>query len=349
MKYHAAIIDGVAVFAETPAPEMGDSRAPNTLTAILSVALGAVRAAALAAAGWAGRGDGKAADAAATEAMRAVLGEAPGRGTVVIGEGEKDGAPMLFNGEQLGDGIGAEFDIAVDPLECTDLCAAGLPGAMTTIAFAEGGTLWSPGPAHYMDKLVAGPPARGVVDIRDDPARAVRRVAEALDKPVTGVGVVVLDKPRHAELIAQLRATGATVRTPSAGDVAGALLALLPDTGVDVLIGVGGTPEGVMTACAVRSLEGAMQGRLAPQRDAEAAAVRAAGRSTTEILDVSDLARGPALFAACGVTGGELLRAPWHEGPYIFTESLLVYAGAVRWVVEATPALRLPEVFGCRS
>ncbi|MBA3328649.1 MAG: fructose-bisphosphatase class II family protein, partial [Solirubrobacterales bacterium] len=287
---------------------------------------------------WAGRGDGKAADAAATEAMRSVLGQAPGCGTVVIGEGEKDGAPMLFNGERLGDGDGPQFDIAVDPVECTDLCAAGLPGALTTIAFAQGGTLWSPGPAHYMDKLVAGAPARAAVDLTDDPQSIVQRVAETLDKPVSEVGVIVLDKPRHAELVQVLREIGATVRTPSAGDVAGALLALMPGTGVDLLMGVGGTPEGVMTACAVQSLEGAMQGRLAPQGDAEAEAIRESGLSTTEILGDRDLARGPALFAACGVTGGDLLRAPWREGPLVYTESLLVCGGAVRWVVEATRA-----------
>jgi fructose-1,6-bisphosphatase II len=343
------IIGAMAVLAETPARETGDRRAPETLTALLPAALGAARTAALAAAGWAGRGDGKAADASATEAMRAVLDRAPGRGTVVIGEGEKDGAPMLFNGERLGDAGGPAFDIAVDPLECTDLCAAGLPGAMTTIALAEAGTLWSPGPAHYMDKLVAGAPAAHALDLRDDPERTVRRVAEALGKPVGDVVVVVLDKPRHADLVRTLRALGATVRTPSAGDVAGALLALLPDTGVDLLMGVGGTPEGVMTACAVRSLDGAMQGRLAPQREAEGAAVLAAGRSTTEILDAGDLAGGLALFAACGVTGGELLRAPWHEGPLVYTESLLVCAGVVRRVVEATPAVRPPGVIGCRS
>lgn len=323
---------------EASALRVTDEGTGDPLVALTPLALGAVRAAAIAASGFAGRGDGKAADRAATEAMRSVLGEAEGCGTVVIGEGEKDGAPMLFNGERLGHGRGEEFDIAVDPLECTDLCAAGLPGAMTTIALAERGSLFSPGPAHYMDKLVTGADARAAIDLDDGPERTAQRVAEALGKPAEEVCVVVLDKPRHEELIERLRATGAQVRTPSAGDVAASLQAVLPGTDVDLLMGVGGTPEGVMSACAVRALDGAMQGRLAPQSDPEAAAVKDAGFSTTDILEADDLAGGPALFAATGVTGGELLRGPWREGPYIFTQSLVISARGIRWVVEANRA-----------
>jgi fructose-1,6-bisphosphatase II len=228
-------------------------------------ALAATRAAAVAAARWAGGGDAHAADGAATAAMRTVLDQAPGSGTVVTGEGAKDEAPMLADGERLGRG-GRGFDIAVDPLECTDFCARGLPGALATIAVAPPGALWSPGPAYYMDKLVVGTRARAAASLDDEPETIVAQVAAALGKPVGQLRVVVLDKPRHSELIARLRATGACVSTPSAGDVAGALAVLLPDGGADMLLGIGGTPEGVLAACAARALGGDLQGRLAPQR-----------------------------------------------------------------------------------
>jgi fructose-1,6-bisphosphatase II len=303
-----------------------------------SLALKAVRAAALAAAKHAGSGDGKAADGAATEAMRAVLGETKGLGTVIIGEGEKDNAPMLFNGEQLGDGDGPRFDIAVDPVECTDLCAAGLPGSLTTIAMAGDGCLWSPGPGHYQDKLVVGPAARDAIDLREEPEYNAERVAAALGKPVSELRVLILDKPRHVELAARLRAMGVCVIMPSAGDVAGAMFALLPGTGVDMLMGIGGTPEGIMAACAVKVIGGGMQTRLAPQREAEAAAVAAAGISTDEILDAEALVRGPAIFAACGITGGTMLGAPRLTAGWISTQSLIVRPDSYRRIVESTPA-----------
>jgi fructose-1,6-bisphosphatase II len=302
------------------------------------LALSAVRAAALAAFEHAGSGDGKAADGAATEAMREVLGEAHGLGTVIIGEGEKDNAPMLFNGEQVGDGDGPRFDIAVDPVECTDLCANGLPGSLTTIAFAGDGCLWSPGPGHYQDKLVVGPAARDAIDLREGPEWNVTSVAGALGKPIDELRVLLLDKPRHVELAKALRALGVTVIMPSAGDVAGAMFALLPGTGVDMLMGVGGTPEGIMAACAVKVLGGGMQTRLAPQRDDEAAAIAAAGLSTDEILGVDDLIRGPAIFAACGITGGTMLGAPRRMAPgWISTQSLIISPGSYRRIVESTP------------
>jgi fructose-1,6-bisphosphatase II len=309
-----------------------------------SLALKAVRAAALAAAKHAGSGDGKAADGAATEAMRAVLGETKGLGTVIIGEGEKDNAPMLFNGEELGDGDGPRFDIAVDPVECTDLCAAGLPGSLTTIAMAGDGCLWSPGPGHYQDKLVVGPAARDAIDLREEPEHNAERVAAALGKPVNELRVVILDKPRHAELAARLRAMGVCVIMPSAGDVAGAMVALLPGTGVDMLMGIGGTPEGIMAACAVKVIGGGMQTRLAPQRDAEAKAIAAAGISTDEILDAEALVRGPAIFAACGITGGTMLGAPRLTAGWISTQSLIVRPASYRRIVESTPAPDAPEV-----
>jgi fructose-1,6-bisphosphatase II len=302
------------------------------------LALAAVRNAALAAYQWAGRGDGKAADGAATEAMREALGHAHVCGNVVIGEGEKDGAPMLYNGEKVGDGKKVSFDIAVDPVEGTDLCAGGQAGALTTIAFAGVGGLWSPGPAHYMDKLVVGPQARDAIDLRDEPERVLKRVAQALGKRPRDMTVIVLDKPRHVGLIARLRAAGARVQTPSAGDVAGALLAALPGTGVDLLMGCGGTPEGVMAACAVKGVGGGMQTRLSPQRPEEEEAIKAAGLSTDEILEVDDLVKGNSMFAATAITGGTLgLRAPWRAGGWTYTQSLIVRPGSVRRIVESTP------------
>jgi fructose-1,6-bisphosphatase II len=320
---------------------------PDELAASLeSLALNAVRAAALVAHTHAGSGDGKAADAAATEAMRRVLGETKGLGTVIIGEGEKDNAPMLFNGEQLGDGEGPRFDIAVDPVECTDLCAAGLPGSLTTIAFAGDGCLWSPGPGHYQDKLVVGRAARDAIDLRESPEHNVKRVAAALGKRVDEMRVLILDKPRHVELAAGLRELGVCVIMPSAGDVAGAMFALLPGTGVDMLMGIGGTPEGIMAACAVKVLGGGMQTRLAPQRDDEREAVAAAGISTEEILDAEDLVRGPAIFAACGITGGTMLSAPRLTAGWISTQSLIVRPGSYRRIVESTPASESNAVGG---
>ena len=302
------------------------------------LAIAAVRNAAMAAFGWAGRGDGKAADAAATEAMRNALGDAHVLGNVVIGEGEKDNAPMLYNGEKVGEGDEVSFDIAVDPVEGTDLCAAGQAGALTTIAFAGVGGLWSPGPAHYMDKLVVEAAARDAIDLRDEPEKVLERVAAALGKRPRQMVVVVLDKPRHVELIARLRACGARVQTPTAGDVAGALLAALPDTGVDLLMGCGGTPEGVMAACAVKCVGGGMQTRLSPQREPEAEAIAAAGLSTTEILDVEDLVKGKAMFAATAITGGTLgLEAPRRSGGWYVTHSLIVRPGSVRRIVESRP------------
>jgi fructose-1,6-bisphosphatase II len=329
---------GMTLVEETSAGAASGPATENLPPTLESLALEAVRVAALAATRHAGLGDGKAADAAATEAMRAVLGEAGGLGTVVIGEGEKDDAPMLFNGERLGTGDGPRFDIAVDPVECTDLCAAGLPGSLTTIAMAGDGCLWSPGPGHYQDKLVVGPAARDAIDLREEPEHNVKSVAAALGKPVGEMRVLVLDKPRHAELAARLRAIGVHVIMPSAGDVAGAIFALLPGTGVDMLMGIGGTPEGIMAACAVKVLGGGMQTRLAPQRDKEAAAIAAAGISTDEVLEAEDLVRGPAIFAACGITGGTLLGAPRRSAGWISTQSLIVRPGSVRRIVESTPA-----------
>jgi len=225
------------------APDSSDPETDQALLRLLApVALGAVQSAAVAAALWSGRGDGEAADGAATSAMRAVLAQGGPAGTVVTGEGEKDDAPMLASDEQLG-GDGPAYDIAVDPLECTSPCAAGLPGALTTIAMAARGAMHLPGPAFYMDKLVVGSAARDVLDLERGALANARWIAEALGVPNSELRVVVLDKPRHAELVRDLRAAGARVITPTAGDVAGALAAVLDDGVADALMGSAALPR----------------------------------------------------------------------------------------------------------
>jgi len=314
------------------------SAAPKSIRHLEPYALAATRAAALACQSWVGRGDKEAADEAATEAMRATLSSAPGTGKVVIGEGAKDDAPMLFDGEEVGDGDGPAFDIAVDPLECTTLCAKGLPSALATIAFAEADSMADLGEAFYMDKLVGPPEVRGAIQLGDEPEKNLERAAEALGKDVGDLCIVVLDKPRHEELIGKIHAAGASVISPPDGDVGGALQAVLPGEGADLLMGIGGTPEGVMTACAVRSLGGFMQAQLAPQSEDEEKAVTDHGLSTERIYELDELVDGDGFFVATGVTGGSLVRQPWESDGQTFTETIVVAAGCVRRVVEAQPA-----------
>jgi fructose-1,6-bisphosphatase II len=310
--------------------------AAPAIAALERTALAATRAAALACRRWIGRGRAHDADAAAAEAMRAALAHAPGRGTVVVGEGAKDDAPMLYDGERLGRG-GTAFDIAVDPLECTNLCAKGLPGSLTTIAFAQRGAMARLGCSFYMDKLVARGPAGDAIHLALTPEENLRRAAAALDRPVSALRVAVLDKPRHLVLIDRLHAAGARVTSPPDGDVAGALGALLPGGDADLLMGTGGTPEGVMTAAAARALGGRMQARLAPQRADESAAITRAGLDTERVYELEDLVAGDSLFAATGVTGGALLRAPWRHDGQLCTESIVIAAGSVRRIVQAHP------------
>jgi fructose-1,6-bisphosphatase II len=318
----------------TTAPTAERFASAALISALEPAALAATRAAALACRRWVGRGRAHEADGAAAEAMRRVLAQAPGRATVVVGEGAKDDAPMLYDGERLGRG-GAAFDVAVDPLECTKLCAKGLPGSLATIAFARYGAMARLGCSFYMDKLVTAAPADCALDLA--PEENLRRVANALGRPVSALRVAVLDKPRHRELIDRLHAAGARVTSPPDGDVAGALGALLADGDADLLLGTGGTPEGVMTACAVRALGGRMQARLAPQRDDEAAALARAGLDTERIYELEDLVAGESMFAATGVTGGALLRAPWRRDGQLCTESIVIAAGSVRRIVHAQP------------
>lgn len=289
--------------------------------------LAATQAAALAAQPWFGRGDGKAADGAAVDAMRRVLNAAPGEGVVVIGEGEKDDAPMLYNGEVVGAGGEPQYEIAVDPLEGTRYMAKGLPGAVAVISVAERGAMWSPGPGFYMDKLIVGAEAKGVVDIRLEPEENLTRLAEALDKEIGEVRVFVLDKDRHEDFVVRIRDCGAAVVQYPDGDVAGALEALMPGSGVDVLMGVGGTPEGVIAASAARILGGDMQGRLAPQSGEERTAVEEAGFDIGQVFTLQDLIRGETLFVATGVSGGHFLKRPWRKDGRYWTESLVLKPG----------------------
>ncbi len=258
-----------------------------------------------------GGGEGRAADAAAVDAMRRAFRLLPGIGRVVIGEGEKDAAPMLYNGECVGTGRGWEFDLAVDPLENTTACARDSEGAIAVVAAAPAGTLWGSATAWYMDKLVVGAGAANAIDITRPLASNLAAVADALDRPVGSLRAVVLDKPRHEPLVAQLREAGVRVRLISDGDVAGAFEVLLPDGDADLLVGVGGAPEGVITACSARLLGGDMQAALAPQSTSELERVAAAGHDLGAPLMLDDLvAAEQCCVVATAVTSGRLLRAP---------------------------------------
>ena len=252
---------------------------------------------------WVGHGDKVAADRAAVAAMRSVLLTAPFRGTVVIGEGEKDQAPMLANGERLGTGNGPDCDIAVDPLDGTTLAARNLPGAVCVIALSPRGTMFDPAGVFYMEKLISGPAGRGVLDLRATATHNLRSFSAASGIPETSLTVAVLDKPRHIALIRELEAAGARVLRVAEGDVSTAIAAASTDASVDLSMGIGGTPEGVIAACAVRALDGVMLGRMAPQSDGERNDARTAGLDLTRIYDVADLVSSErVLFASAPVT-----------------------------------------------
>jgi fructose-1,6-bisphosphatase II len=292
-------------------------------------------AAALAAARWMGRGDKEGADGAAVDAMRIVLDTVPMDGIVVIGEGEKDEAPMLYNGERIGDGTPPETDIAVDPVEGTTLTAEGRAGATSIIAVSERGTLFDPGPLVYMEKMAVGPQAAGAIDLTASIGDNLDRVASALGKPVRDVTAVILDRPRHADIIDQVRATGARIRLIPDGDAPAAISTAWPTSGADILFGIGGTPEGVIAAAALKCMGGAIQGRLHPRNDAERDAALEAGYDLEAVLTTDDLVRGDnCFFAATGVTDGELLRGVHYEKDGATTQSLVMRSksGTVRLV-----------------
>ncbi len=290
---------------------------------------------------WIGRGDKIAADQAAVDAMRAVLDTVQMRGIVVIGEGEKDEAPMLYNGEEVGSGSGPEVDVAVDPLEGTRLTALGQPNAISTVALAERGTMFFPGAAVYMEKIACGPEAADAVDLDASPADNVRAVAEAKGVSPREVSVVVLDRPRHEELVGELREVGAKVIMILDGDVAPAIAAAQPATGVDLLMGIGGTPEGVLSAAALKCVGGALHGRLWPRDDEERQKLIDGGFDLTRKLTLDDLVAGDdVFFAATGVTTGALLKGVRYTRDGAFTDSIVMRSrsGTVRRV-EATHAL----------
>lgn len=292
-------------------------------------------AAALAASRWVGRGDKEGADGAAVDAMRVVLDTVGMDGVVIIGEGEKDEAPMLYNGERIGDGTPPEADIAVDPVDGTTLTAQGRGNAVSVIAVSERGTMFDPGPCVYMEKIAAGPDAAHAIDITASPTENVVAVAKALGKQVPEVTVVVLDRPRHAELIGEIRQAGARLRLIPDGDVAGGISTAWPESGADILMGIGGTPEGVITAAALKSMGGALQGRLWPRNDEERDAAIAAGYDLTEVLDTDRLVAGDnCFFAATGITDGELLRGVHYDKTGATTQSLVMrsQSGTVRLV-----------------
>jgi len=292
-------------------------------------------AAALAAARWMGRGDKEGADGAAVDAMRTVLATVAMDGIVVIGEGEKDEAPMLFNGERIGTGEPPATDIAVDPIDGTTLTALGRGNALAVIAVSERGTMFNPGPCVYMEKIAVGPEAVDVIDITRSPTDNLDAIAKAKGEAVRDLTAVILDRPRHADLIAEVRASGARVRLITDGDVAGAISTAWPDSGADVLFGVGGTPEGVIAAAALKCMGGAMQGRLWPRNDAERQAAIEAGYDLSAVLETEDLVRGDnCFFAATGITDGELLRGVHYERTAATTQSLLMRSksGTVRLV-----------------
>ncbi len=301
-------------------------------------------AAALAAARWMGRGDKEGADGAAVHAMRIVLSTIPMDGVVVIGEGEKDNAPMLFNGERIGDGTPPRTDIAVDPIDGTTPTALGRGGALSVIAVSERGTMFNPGPCVYMEKLAVGPRSAGMIDISRPPEENLRAVAKAKGTSVRDVTAVILDRPRHADLIAQVRATGARIRLITDGDVAGAIATAWPDSGVDILFGIGGTPEGVIAAAALKSMGGEIQGKLWPRDAAERQAAVDAGYDLDALLTTDDLVQGDnCFFAATGITDGELLSGVRYNEAGATTQSLVMRSksGTVRLIAARHPLHKL--------
>jgi fructose-1,6-bisphosphatase II len=296
----------------------------------------ATEAAAIAASRYLGRGDKEQVDQAAVDAMRPVLGTISMRGTVVIGEGEKDEAPMLYNGERLGDGTGPEVDFAVDPVDGTTLTAKSLPNALSIVAVAERHTMFDPGPCVYMDKLAVAGDLADIVDFTAPVETNLQRIATHRGLAVEDLTVCILDRPRHEEdLVKRVRSVGSRIKFLLDGDVAGAIMAAQPEAGVDVLIGIGGTPEGVLAACALKCLGGAFFGRLHPRNEEERRLAEDAGYDLDQVLTTDDMVRSDNVFvAATGVTDGELLRGVRYSPDTATTHSLSMrsLSGAVRMI-----------------
>ncbi|HVF04464.1 MAG TPA: class II fructose-bisphosphatase [Frankiaceae bacterium] len=292
-------------------------------------------AAAMAAGRWVGRGDKNGADGAAVDAMRTMISTVSMQGVVVIGEGEKDEAPMLYNGEEVGDGTGPACDVAVDPIDGTTLTAKGMDNALAVIAVSERGSMFDPGVCVYMDKLVTGPEAAGVVDVTAPVEYNVHAVAKAKGADPEDVTVVILDRPRHDDIVRQVREAGARIKFITDGDIAGAIMAVKDGTGVDLLLGIGGTPEGITTACAIKCIGGIIQARLWPRDDEERARAIDHGYDLDQVLTTHDLVGGDdAFFVATGVTDGELLRGVRYRPGGATTHSLVMRSrsGTIRYV-----------------
>jgi fructose-1,6-bisphosphatase II len=306
-------------------------------------------AAAMGAGRWIGRGDKNAADQAAVDAMRAMLDTVSMTGVVVIGEGEKDEAPMLYNGEEVGEGGGPDVDVAVDPLEGTRLTALGQPNAIAVIAAAERGSMFFPGAAVYMDKIAVGADAIDAIDINASPAENIAAVAKAKGRRVTDIRVTVLERDRHEELIGELREAGARVSLIRDGDVAPAIAAARPGTGVDMLYGIGGTPEGVISACALKCVGGGIQAKLWPRSDDERQALIDAGYDLDRVLRTDDLVTSDDVFiAATGVTTGALLRGVRYVRDGAITDSLVMRSrsGTVRRIEARHQLTKLTQFTG---
>ncbi|MFJ6655340.1 class II fructose-bisphosphatase [Streptomyces sp. NPDC091377] len=307
------------------------SEAPDRNLALELVRV--TEAAAMAAGRWVGRGEKNGADGAAVRAMRTLVSTVSMNGVVVIGEGEKDEAPMLFNGERVGDGTGPECDIAVDPIDGTTLTAKGMPNAISVLAAAERGSMFDPSSVFYMDKLVTGPEAAEFVDIDAPVAVNIKRIAKAKRRQPEDVTVVILDRPRHQGIIQEIRDAGARIKLISDGDVAGSIYALREGTGVDLLLGIGGTPEGIISACAVKCLGGTIQGKLWPKDDEERQRALDAGHDLDRVLTTDDLVSGEnVFFVATGITDGELLQGVRYRSETATTDSIVMRSksGTVR-------------------
>jgi fructose-1,6-bisphosphatase II len=304
-------------------------------------------AAALAAAKWMGRGDKEAADGAAVDAMRLMMDTVSMDGIVVIGEGEKDNAPMLYNGEEIGNGEPPVVDIAVDPVDGTTLTAKGMGGAIAVVALAERGTMFDPGPCVYMEKIAAGEEARDVLDIEAGVTENLKRLAKVKSVDVENLTVIVLDRPRHETLVKEIRETGARIKFIMDGDVAGAIAAARDDNGVDLLVGIGGTPEGVIAACAIKCLGGVIQGRLYPRNDEERSKAINAGYELNRVLTTDDLVTGDdVFFAATGVTDGELIKGVRYRANSALTQSIVMRSrtGTVRVIDALHRQKKLKEI-----
>ncbi len=310
--------------------------APETPDRNLAMELVRVtEAAAMAAGRWVGRGDKNGGDGAAVDAMRQLIGTVSMQGVVVIGEGEKDEAPMLYNGEEVGEGTGPECDVAVDPIDGTTLMAKGMPNAIAVMAVAERGTMYDPSAVFYMEKLVTGPEAADVVDITAPVAHNIQAVAKAKGGSPEDVTVCILDRPRHEDLVREVREAGARIKFITDGDVAGAVMAASEGTGVDLLLGIGGTPEGIIAACAVKCLGGTIQGKLWPQKRSEFRNAADAGLDLGAVLGTDDLVRSDNVFFVCtGVTDGELVSGVRYRPGGATTDSLVMRSksGTIRRV-----------------